>query len=131
MDLFDLTPTEDTIEITLVHPNTEEVLLNEDGTPMTIEVYAPYSKEYKAAMHKQTNLQLKKAKVGSKKVELRAEDLEASNLELLVDVTKSWNITYKNEKPSLDKVAEVYQTVFWIKDQIERGLEETLDFTKE
>lgn len=130
MDLFDLTPKSDTIVVTLVHPNTDEVLTNEDDTPMTVELYAPHSKEYKAAMHEQTNKQLKKTKGGRKELEVRAEELEKAGLELLVKVTKSWNITYKGEKPDLGKAEEVYETVFWIKDQIERGLSETLDFTK-
>ena len=131
MDLFDLTPKSDTIEVTLVHPNTEEVLLNSDDTSMTVELYAPHSKEYKAAMHEQTNKQLKKSKGGRKDIDIKAEDLEKASLDLLVKVTKSWNITYKGEKPGLDKVEEVYETVFWIKSQIEGGLNDTLDFTKE
>jgi hypothetical protein len=131
MDLFDLTPKSDTIEVTLVHPNTEEALLNSDDTPMTVELYAPHSKEYKAAMHEQTNKQLKKSKGGRKDIDIKAEDLEKASLDLLVKVTKSWNITYKGEKPGLDKVEEVYETVFWIKSQIEGGLNDTLDFTKE
>lgn len=130
MDLFDLTPDSDTIEVTLMHPNTDEVLTNEDGSAMTVELYAPHSKEYKAAMHEQTNKQLKKTKGGRKEIEVRAEELEKAGLDLLVKVTKSWNITYKGSQPGLDKAEEVYETVFWIKDQIERGLSETLDFTK-
>jgi hypothetical protein len=130
MDLFDLTPKSDTIVVTLLHPNTDEVLTNEDDSPMTVELYAPHSKEYKAAMHEQTNKQLKKTKGGRKEIEVRAEELEKAGLDLLVKVTKSWNITYKGEKPGLDRVEEVYETVFWIKDQIEQGLSETLDFTK-
>jgi hypothetical protein len=98
---------------------------------MTVELYAPHSKEYKAAMHEQTNKQLKKSKGGRKDIDIKAEDLEKASLDLLVKVTKSWNITYKGEKPGLDKVEEVYETVFWIKSQIEGGLNDTLDFTKE
>jgi len=130
MDLFDLTPDSDTIEVTLVHPNTDEVLYNEDKTPMTITMYAPHSKEYKAAMHEQTNKQLKKSKGGRKEMDLRAEELEKAGLDLLVKVTKEWNITYKGDKPDLSMAEDVYDTVFWIKDQIEQGLNETLDFTK-
>ena len=34
MDLLDLTPTNDTVEIILKHPNTDEDLKNDDKTPM-------------------------------------------------------------------------------------------------
>jgi hypothetical protein len=131
MDLLDLTPKEDTIEVVLKHPNTEEVLLNEDKSPMTIELHATHSKAYKAAVHIQTNKQLKKVKgKGNKDFALTAEDLEESSLDILVKATKSWNITYGGEKPKLTKAPEIYEKVFWIKDQIEEVLNSSLDFTK-
>lgn len=130
MDLMDLTPTSDVVEVTLLHPNTQEVLTNTDKTPMTITLYAPHSKAYKSAMHEQTNKQLKKAKGNNKNLEITAEDIEQSSLEVLVKITKAWNITYKGEVPKLGKVKEVYEEVFWIKDQIEEALKSSLDFTK-
>jgi hypothetical protein len=129
MDLLDLTPTNDTVDIILKHPNTDEDLKNDDKTPMVITMYAPHSKQYKAAMHEQTNKQLKKSK-GGKKVDITAEELEDSSLDVLVKATKEWNITYKGKVPPLTKAKEVYQEVFWIKNQIEEALSDFLDFTK-
>jgi len=129
MDLLDLTPTNDTVEIILKHPNTDEDLKNDDKTPMVITMYAPHSKQYKAAMHEQTNKQLKKSK-GGKKIDVTAEELEDSSLDVLVKATKEWNITYKGKVPPLTKAKEVYQEVFWIKNQIEEALSDFLDFTK-
>jgi len=129
MDLLDLTPINDTVDIILKHPNTEEDLKNDDKTPMIITMYAPHSKKYKAAMHEQTNKQLKKSK-GGKKIDVTAEELESSSLDVLVKATKEWNITYKGEVPPLTKAKEVYQEVFWIKNQIEEALSDFLDFTK-
>jgi hypothetical protein len=129
MDLLDLTPTNDTVDIILKHPNTDEDLKNDDKTPMIITMYAPHSKQYKAAMHEQTNKQLKKSK-GGKKIDVTAEELEDSSLDVLVKATKEWNITYKGKVPPLTKAKEVYQEVFWIKNQIEEALSDFLDFTK-
>ena len=129
MDLLDLTPTNDTVDIILKHPNTDEDLKNDDKTPMVITMYAPHSKQYKAAMHEQTNKQLKKSK-GGKKVDITAEELEDSSLDVLVKASKEWNITYKGKVPPLTKAKEVYQEVFWIKNQIEEALSDFLDFTK-
>ncbi|MDB4512065.1 hypothetical protein N9060_01245, partial [Arenicella sp.] len=129
MDLNDLTPKSDVIEVTLKHPNTGKTLKNDDGTKMTITLHAPHSKPYKSAIHEQTNKQLKKAR-GSNKIDVTAEELELSTLELLVRATKEWNITYKGKIPPVSDAAEVYETVFWIKDQIEGELNSTLDFTK-
>ena len=131
MDLKDLTPSSDTVEVTIVHPNTYEPLTNEDGSPMVITMYAPHSKEYKAAMHEQTNRRLKQAQ-SKKKMEITAEDLEAATIELLAKTTKDWKITFGGVKPkfNVDKAKEIYEEVFWIKDQIEEALGNSLDFTK-
>jgi len=131
MDLKDLTPSSDTVEVTIVHPTSYEPLTNEDGSPMVITMYAPHSKEYKAAMHEQTNRRLKQAQ-SKKKMEITAEDLEAATIELLAKTTKDWKITFGGVKPkfNVDKAKEIYEEVFWIKDQIEEALGNSLDFTK-
>jgi dGTP triphosphohydrolase len=130
MDLMDLKPTSDTVDVLLKHPTTFEPLTNEDGSNMVITVYAPHSKDYKSAMHEQTNKRLKQSQA-KKKVEFTSEDLEDSTLSLLANVTKSWKITYGGVKPQLTipKAKEVYAEVFWIKDQIEEAVADSLDFT--
>ena len=131
MDLMDLKPTSDTVDVLLKHPTTFEPLTNEDGSNMVITVYAPHSKDYKSAMHEQTNKRLKQSQA-KKKVDFTSEDLEESTLTLLAKVTKSWKITYGGVKPQLTipKAKEVYAEVFWIKDQIEEAVADSLDFTK-
>ena len=131
MDLMNLKPTSETVEVKLVHPNTGDKLKNDDKTEMTITVYASHSKEHKAAVHEQTNKRLK-AMQGSKKVNFKSEEIEEATLALLSKVTASWDITYNGEKPKLTvaKAKELYEEVFWIKDQIEEALADSLDFTK-
>ena len=131
MDLKDLKPSSDTVEVTVVHPTTYEPLTNEDGSEMVIIMHAPHSKEYKAAIHEQTNRRLKQAQ-SKKKMEITAEDLEAATIELLAKTTKDWKITYGGVKPkfSVAKAKEIYEEVFWIKDQIEEAVSNSLDFTK-
>lgn len=131
MDLKDLKPKSDTVEVEIVHPNTLEPLKNEDGSTMTITMYAPHSKEYKAVVHEQTNKRLKQSQK-NKRMELTAEDLERAGLELLAKATKSWNITFGGKQPkySVDAAIDIYDEVFWIRDQIEEAINESLDFTK-
>jgi hypothetical protein len=131
MDLMNLKPTSDTVEVKLVHPNTGDQLKNDDKTDMTITVYASHSKEYKSAMHEQTNKRLK-AMQGNKRLDFKSEEIEDATLTLLSRVTASWDITYGGEKPKLTvaRAKEVYGEVFWIKDQIEEALADSLDFTK-
>jgi len=131
MDLMNLKPTSDTVEVKLVHPNTGDQLKNDDKTDMTITVYASHSKEYKSAMHEQTNKRLK-AMQGNKRLDFKSEEIEDATLTLLSRVTASWDITYGGEKPKLTvaRARELYDQVFWIKDQIEGALADSLDFTK-
>jgi len=140
MDLKDLTPSSDTVEVAVVHPATLEPLANEDGSPMTITMYAPHSKKYKAAIHEQTNKRLKKAQ-SKNGFDFTAEELEeatldllakTTTLDLLAKTTKEWSITFGGEQPklTLSKAKEIYSEVFWIKDQIEGAVSNSLDFMK-
>lgn len=131
MDLIDLKPVSNTVEVTLKHPNTGKNLKNDDKSPMTITLYASHSKEYKAVMHEQTNKRLKAMQKG-KSQDITAQDMEEATLSMLSNITYSWDITYGKEKPklSVDKAKQLYDEVFWIKDQIEEALADSLDFTK-
>ena len=131
MDLMNLKPTSDTVEVKLVHPNTGDTLKNDDKTDMTITVHASHSKEYKTALHEQTNKRLKSMQNG-KNQDITAQDMEQSTLEVLSKITCSWNITYDKKSPklSVSKAKDLYDEVFWIKDQIEEAIANSLDFTK-
>ena len=122
MDLMNLKPTSDTVEVTLVHPNTGDTLKNDDKSDMTITIYASHSKEYKAATHEQTNKRLKAMQSG-KKQEITAQDMEEAGLTLLSKDNADWNVTYGGEKPKLTvaRAKDVYNEVFWINDQIKEA----------
>ncbi len=132
MDLKDLIPTTNTVDVELIHPFSEEPLLNDDGTPMSITLYAAHSKEYKAALHEQTNIRLKKAQDNKGKIEVTAEEMEKSNIDLIAKATKSWNLTFDGDSPdfTVAKAKELYDEVFWMRGQIEEALANSLDFTK-
>jgi hypothetical protein len=132
MDLMDLKPTSDTIEVFLKHPSTGEDLLNDDGSEMTITLYAHYSKEYKAAIHKQTNKRLKAATRKGSLGNISAEELEESGFDLLCGVVASWDITFKKEKPKMttEKARELFTEVFWIKEQVEEAVRDAEVFTR-
>ena len=132
MDLKDLTPKLDDIVVELKHPVTEEALKNDDGTVMTITVLAPHSKEYKKLQHDQISKRLKKAQK-SKSQEVDFSDIEEATLEVLSKATKAWNITFGGEKPALSiaKAKDLYDEVFWIKNQIEEEVSDSLAFMKD
>lgn len=133
MDLKSLKPTSDTITVELKHPSTFDPLTNEDGTPMSITVYAPHSAEYKAVIHEAANKRLKAAaKTKNKQPTLNLEDIEKQGLELAVSIIKDWNITYDGEKIKLtkDKATEIYKELFWVREQVDEAVESTDVFTQ-
>lgn len=129
MDLKDLTPKSDSIEVEIKHPITGEALKNDDDTPMTITLHATHSKEYKSVMHEQTNRRLKAASATGK-VDITSEELEENTLEVLAKATKSWNLTFGGEKPELtvDAAKKLYTEVFWIRDQLDEGISNSMGF---
>jgi len=131
MDLKDLTPDLNDLVVEVKHPATGEVLTNEDGTKMVITILSPHSKEYKKAQNEQINKRLKKAQVSGVQ-DVDYADIEDATLEVLSKTTKSWDITYDGEKPKLTAGAarKLYEDVFWIRNQIEEVVSDTMDFTK-
>ena len=131
MDLMDLKPKSDVVEVLILHPKSGEVLLNDDETEMSITIFAQHAKEYRAAIHEQQDRRLKALQKKSNALYGSAE-LEKDAIDLLSKITKEWDITYGGEKPklTLGKAKEIYTEVFWIRSQIEEALNNSLDFTK-
>ncbi len=127
MDLKDLTPKSDIIEVQLAHPSNGEPLLNNDKSRMTISVYGPYSKEYKKILYKHT-----KDKIKDGQANLDVVEIEELNIAVLAEATVSWNITFdgKNPELSVELAKEIYEEVFWIKTQIDEAVQSSLDFMK-
>lgn len=129
MDLSSLKPKSNVIEVILKHPGNGDTLVKPDGTEQSITVYAPHSKEYKKALYAQQNERLKKAQAGNK-VEIDAEEIADIRIQLLADVTKSWDILIDGKCPKLTpaKARSLYEEIFWIPGQIEEEIEGYLGF---
>jgi len=130
MDLMNLKPTSDTVEVILKHPNTLDPLLNDDGSEMTVTLHASHSKEYKKIVHEQQDRRIKMMQKKAKS-QISAQDIERDATDLLAKVTAAWDITYGGEKPKLTvtKAKEVFTEVFWIREQIEEAFSDSMDFT--
>jgi hypothetical protein len=130
MGLNDIGVVKDTTDVELVHPKTGEILTNDDGTPMTITVYGPYSSTYKAITHAQQNKRLMKAQRMGGKMSLTAEELEASTMDLLVKCTADWKITLDTEPETFseDKARDVYAKHPWVREQVDAVFGDTRAF---
>jgi len=124
MDLSNIGKTKETSDVTLYNPVTSEVLTNEDGTEMTITIHGPYSSKYKAIAHAQQNRRLQKAQRTGGKLNLTAQEIEASALDLLVKCVTKWNITLGGSCPDCGeaKVKEVFTDMPWIREQVDAAL---------
>lgn len=124
MDLKNIGTTKETTSVTLYHPVTSEALLNDDNTEMTITVHGPYSKKYKALSNSQGNRRLQKAQRTGGKMNLTVEEIEASSMELLVKCVSSWNVTLDGEQPDCKeaKVREVFESMPWLKEQVDAAV---------
>lgn len=129
MDLKDLTPKSDSVEVILFHPSNHEILQNEDGTAMTVVLHAQHSKEYKKVLYEMTDARLNNTSAKDL-TKFKAAEIEESSMSLLTKITKSWDITFDGEKPELteENARKVYTEVFWIKEQLEGSLGAALDF---
>ena len=130
MDLMNIGTTKDTTDVTLYNPVNSEILKNEDGSEMTITVHGPYSKKYKSISHAQQNRRLQKAQRTGGKLNLTAEEIEAAGLDLLVKCVDGWNITLGGEQPACTeaKVREVFETLPWVREQVDAALGDTQAF---
>jgi hypothetical protein len=128
MDLSNFVPKSDTATFEIRHPVTGEILAKDDGTEMTVTVYLPHSKEYKAVVHEQNNKRITRAQKG--KAVYTSEDLEEATLDLLVKTTKDWNIQFdkKNIKFSQEEAREIYTKLPWVKAQIMQQQEDLTNF---
>jgi len=124
MDLMNIGTTKETTDVTLYNPVNSEILTNEDRSEMTITVYGPYSKKYKTISHAQQNRRLMKAQRTGGKLNLTAEEIEASALDLLVKCVSGWNITLSGEQPDCTeaKVREVFEALPWVREQVDAAL---------
>jgi len=124
MDLSNIGKSKETSTVVLYDPRNSEILTNEDGTEMTITIHGPYSAKYKSISHAQQNRRLQKAQRTGGKLNLTAQEIEASALDLLVKCVTEWSITLDKTNPDCTeaKVKEVFTDYPWIREQVDAGL---------
>lgn len=128
MDLKNFVPSNDdvTVELKIKEKN----LTNADGSNMTITVMSPHSKKYKEVLHQLSRERLKAIKEDDGD-ENAGGDFEAFAMNVLVETTTGWNITWDGKKPKFNKqlAREIYESAFWIKMLISEAQAKLSDFT--
>jgi hypothetical protein len=124
-DLLDLKPKKDTIEVFVKHPVTGETILKEDGTEMTISVYGTHTRQYKDAIHDQSDTRIEKAsKSKDANIRISSRDVEAFSIELAARITADWDIVLGGKKPPLEDAKKVYEDFPWLRAQVMEAIED-------
>lgn len=120
MDLNDFLPKSDTTEVILVHPKTQEPLLNDDGSEMTIEIWLPHSKHSKDIRYSQADELIAEGKKG-----LKTAESERLQLTILAKSVKAWDITLKGQQPevSFDVAYQIFDDFAFIRRQVEEAID--------
>jgi hypothetical protein len=126
MDLNSLEVKSETTTIHLHHPKTHVLLVNDDGSDMTITVHGKYSKRYRQIQQEQQNARLKRAERGGK-MKLTAEEILADRHDLIVGCVESWNIQLDGKVPELsnESVRNIFERFPWMREEIENEMEST------
>lgn len=128
MDLKNFVPSNDNVEVELKIK--DKNLKNEDGSNMTITVMSPYAKEYKEIVHTLSRDRIKAMKDKPEDGD-SVSDFEQFALNVLIETTVDWNITWDGKKPKFNKelAREIYESAFWIKMLINEAQSKLGDFT--
>lgn len=123
MDLNDLFPTSDEVQVQIKHPKTGDVI-------GTVVLYATHTKEFKEVQYKYIDTALaRRAKMKEDYVP-SAKETDESRTSQLAEITKAWDFKQdgKAVKLSVDKAVEVYGKLPFVRNQLETALEESEDF---
>lgn len=105
--------------IEIVHPATDEPLIAEDDTPMSVTVFSNQSKEFRAAKDKMLDSQI--GKKGMKT--LSAGQIEQAKLNMLVECTISFNgVDFGDGLLDVENAKKHYIAHPWFRDQVDVGL---------
>ena len=131
-DLSDLKPTSETIKVDLKHPITQGPFIKPDGGQMSVTVHAPYSAEYKKAMHEVANERIERASKGKGSDKITAEEVEDNSISFLTKVTKEFDLVLDGKPVEFTKtfVKQLYTEFVGIREQVEAALEDTANFMK-
>jgi hypothetical protein len=132
MGLKDVAKVSETATIELTDPFDHTTLLNDDGSPMTISVYGPYSSAYRQINHNVTNKRLMKSQRSGGKVSITSEEIEATNFEKFVKCTAGWHLTLKSGEGiaefSQEAARQLYKEEPWVLEQVKAVLEDEKAF---
>lgn len=128
MDISQLDGSEATYKMPLLHPSTEEQLLDDSGEPMWIELYGIDSDAYAKSEREFINKRMNKMMKGKQSGETALEQ----GIRRLVSCTADLNVQLGGQKVenTASEITKLYEGFRWIRDQVEEAVYERSNFFK-
>lgn len=128
-DLKSLIPT-DTHTFEIKSPVDGKVLTKDNGKPMTVSIYGPYSDHFRKVAHEQAKKRLTKAK--DSKTEVTLEEYQDFALDTLSATVVDWDIQFdKKALPfSPEKAKEIFKALPWLIEQVREEQDNLTNFFK-
>lgn len=131
MDLRQFETGKDGEWLDVLHPTTGEILRDDDGQAMRIQLLGKDSDEYRRAQRAATQRRLKSR---SKKSMIDAETLEREAVEVLIVCTKDWEgvgDAGEDLPCTPENIRRVYSTYLWLREQVDEFVEDRGNFMKD
>lgn len=130
IDLADFTSDKaGTAVLELRHPKTGDVIRHEDGRPYTVTLLSNQSDEFLAVARQQEDR--RRAAMLRTRQLVSTVATEKDAVELLVAVTKSWDIKFGDDKSSAPKPENYracYTKVGWLRQQVDEFVGNVANF---
>lgn len=113
-------------------PGTFQVLLDDLGEPVQIQLAGVDSDAYRKAQRRVTNMRLNSRRGMAPK--LTAEEMEAEALDILARCTMAWTGIVENGKVlecNYENARKLYSTYPWIKDQVDAFVNDRANFLQD
>lgn len=128
-DLKSFVPT-DTYTFEVKSPVDGTVLTKDNGKPMTISIFGPYSDKFRKVAHDQAKKRM--AKVKDAKAEITLEDYQDFAVETLAATVSGWDIQFggKGVPFSEAKAKELFVSLPWLVEQLREEQDNITNFFK-
>ena len=129
MDLSTLSIASDTFKFDILNPFTGDVLTDDEGKPMWVEVYGEYSSVMKKSLREYQDAQLKLSQKNRNKP-LTADQLTLISNKRLAKSIKDWYIIYNGEVPDITEeiVLEMFESLPWFRELVDEKVFDEANF---
>jgi len=127
-DLKALVPS-DTFTYEVKSPRDGKLILKDDGKPMTVTVFSPYSDVFRQVSHDQAKARIAKMK-DKPDVEITPSEYQEYALDTLIACTQSWDLVFDKKKVpfSPEKAREIYKALPWLVEDLKGAQDNIANF---